>query len=92
MIEPLDAAALKQLLRVVLASGTLTFSGHALTEMEKDGLTTVDCTNVLRGGVPEPGEFEKGTWRYRLRTARISVVVALRSEQHVVVVTAWREK
>jgi hypothetical protein len=87
-----DAPALKQLLRSILVEGTLAFSGHALTEMAKDKLTTVDCTNVLRGGVAEPGEFEKGSWRYRVRTARISVVVALRSERHAVVVTAWREK
>jgi len=30
----------------------------ALEEMDKDGLTTVDCTNVLRGGVLELPEVE----------------------------------
>jgi hypothetical protein len=56
----------------------------------KDDLTTVDCENVLRGGVVRPGEFEHGTWRYRVETSRITVVVAFRSEGELVVVTAWR--
>jgi hypothetical protein len=61
-----------------------------LKEIAKDGLTTVDCVNVLRGGVPRPGEYESGSWRYRVETAKITVVVAFRSENEVVVVTAWR--
>jgi hypothetical protein len=60
--------------------------------MEKDGLTMVDCINVLRGGWVEPGERERGSWRYRVRTARICVVVAFRSESKLAIVTAWRER
>lgn len=44
--------------------------------MAKDDLTTVDCTNVLRGGIVEPGEWEKGSWRYRVHAQRMWVVVA----------------
>jgi hypothetical protein len=55
-------------------------------------LTAVDATNVLRGGVVEPGEFENGSWRYRIRTQRIYVVVSFRSETELRVVTAWRWK
>jgi len=90
--EPLDPDAAKKHIRAILASGEVTFSGHALDEMRKDNLTTVDCVNVLRGGVVEPGEFERGSWRYRVRTARMTFVVAFRSESRLVVVTAWREK
>jgi hypothetical protein len=53
-------------------------------------LTMVDVTNVLRGGVVDPAEFENGSWRYRVRTARIAVIVAFRSETELRVVTAWR--
>ena len=53
-------------------------------------LTIADCVNVLRGGVVEPGEFERGSLRYRVSTARLCVVVAFRSEEELVVVTAWR--
>ncbi len=68
----------------------MSFSKHALEEMANDDLTTVDCINVLRGGVVEPPEFERGSWRYRVRTARICVVVVFRSETALAVVTAWR--
>jgi len=65
-------------------------TGHALAEMRKDKLSTVDCTSVLRGGVVEPGELERGSWRYRVKTNTICVVMAFRSETELVVVTAWR--
>jgi hypothetical protein len=44
------------------------------------------------GAVTEPADLVKGTWRYRIHTNRLSVVVAFRSEQEVVIVTAWRNK
>jgi len=58
--------------------------------MAHDDLTLVDCINVLRGGVIEPGQLIHGTWRYPVRTTRICVVVAFRSESELTVVTAWR--
>ena len=58
--------------------------------MEADDLKAGDCLNVLRGGWVEPAELEAGTWRYRVATQRIVVVVAFRSETVLVVVTAWR--
>jgi hypothetical protein len=61
-----------------------------LDEMAADALDTVDCTNVLRGGVVDPPEWENGSWRYHVRTNRMCMVVALRSPTTLVVVTAWR--
>ena len=55
-------------------------------------MTMVDCANVLRGGFLEPAEWENGSWRYRVRTARMCVVIAFRSEREIVIVTAWRER
>ena len=46
---------------------------------------------VSRGGIVEPAEFESGSWRYRVRTARMCVV-AFRSETELRIVTAWRFK
>jgi hypothetical protein len=60
--------------------------------MAKDRITEDGALAVLRGGVIEPGELEHGSWRYRVRAARLFVVVALRSDATVVVVTAWRAK
>jgi hypothetical protein len=88
--EPLSPDAARTLIRSILQSGRFVYSPHAEEEMAKDGITTVDAVNVLRGGVVQPGEFERGTWRYRVRTARLTVVVAFRSETELVVVTAWR--
>lgn len=85
-----DAAKARKLLRAILASGTLTYSGHAKNEMAEDKLTTQDVANVLRAGVVEPSEFERGSWRHRVKTTAICAVVVLVSEQEAVVVTAWR--
>ena len=88
--EPLNEAQAKRLIRHILESGTVSLSDHALEELAKENMTTVDAVNVLRGGVVEPAEFERGSWRYRVRTQRMYVVVAFRSEKHLVIVTAWR--
>jgi hypothetical protein len=60
--------------------------------MKNDGLVEQDVRNVLWAGRYDGCDFENRTWRYRVRTARIVVVVALRNETIVVVVTGWREQ
>ena len=90
MDEPLAPEAARQLIREILRAGRFIYSKHAKEELLVARLTTVDCENVLRGGVVRPGEFENGSWRYRVETGRITVVVAFRSEHELVVVTAWR--
>lgn len=90
MDEPLLPAEVKRLIIQILASGTVSFTGHAYEEMGKDNLTELDVRNTLRGGVAQPGELISGTYRYRLATSRMAAVVAFRSDVWVVVVTAWR--
>lgn len=92
MTEPFDPPEVRKRVRSILDSGVVAPSSHALEEMGKDDLTMVDCINVLRGGWAEPGEWVNGTWRYRVRTARICVVIAFRSETKLAIVTAWRER
>ena len=83
----------RKLVSKILASGTVTFTHHAREELAKDDMTLNDAANVLAGGrMTEEGEQEHGTWRYRLHTQRMCVVVAFRSEAELVVVTAWRKK
>jgi len=89
--EPFDPDDAKRRIRDILKSGVVAASVHALEEMANDNLTMVDCVNVLRGGWVEPAEWERGSWRYRVWTARICVVVAFRSESELVIVTAWRK-
>jgi hypothetical protein len=90
LVEPLSTTEARRLIREIIETGSISVSKHAESELEQDGLTMVDATNVLRGGVVDPGEFENGSWRYRVRTARIAVIVAFRSEDELRVVTAWR--
>jgi hypothetical protein len=40
----------------------------------------------------EPAEFERGSWRHRVRQGKTYVVVTFRSETWTIVVTAWRTK
>ena len=91
--EPLSPVEAKQLIRKIIQTGKVELSAHARDEMKDDELgevTIVDAVNVLRGGVVQPGELEKGTYRYQVRTTRMSVIVAFRSRAHLVIVTAWR--
>ena len=90
--EPLGLEDAKRLIRRILQSGRFTYSKHAKEEMLADDLTTVDCENILRGGVVRPPDFEKASWRYRVETNRMAVVIAFRSSDELVVITAWREK
>jgi hypothetical protein len=92
MREPLNPPDARRRIREILVSGEVVSSRHATQEMANDGLTMVDCINVLRGGVVEPAEWEHGSWRYRVHTQRIWVVVAFRSETRLVIVTAWRTR
>lgn len=91
--EPLSAGAAKKLVLEILANGAVTYSRHAREEMADDDLAELDVTNVLRAGrMKMPAEFEHGSWRYRIETASMAVVIAFDSETHVIVVTAWRYK
>ncbi len=71
----------------------VSFTKHSLQEMQVDYLKTGDILNVFRGGkIYEDPEFENGSYRYRVQTSKITVVIAFRSPQSVIVVTAWRKK
>jgi len=89
--HPLSNDDAKRLIAQILKTGDVSFFNHALDEMANDGLTTVDAANVLRAGVVEFCEEVSRTWRYRVRTSRMTFVVAFRSEHALTVVTAWRK-
>ena len=88
--EPLTPHATKRWIRSVLDEGKVIPSKHARQEMAKDKLDLSDCLNVLRAGTCEPGENENGSWRYRVATSRMCVVVARLSDTELMIVTAWR--
>jgi hypothetical protein len=88
--EPLCPAEARVLLRTILATGEVIFTNHALDEMAQDGISQAEAIGVLRSGVVEPAEFERGSWRYRVRAHLTYVVASFRSDAAAVVVTAWR--
>ncbi len=92
LAEPLAPTDARTMIQAILARGTVVFSSHAQEEMTADGIDRATVLFVLRGGVVEPAELERGSWRYRVRAARVFVVVAFRSKAKLVVVTAWRVK
>jgi hypothetical protein len=88
--DPLSPTEAKRRLLDILEEGAMRVSGHARRELANDTMTVQDVENILRGGTVEPPEWENGSWRYRVRTARMVAVVAFESEAELVVVTAWR--
>lgn len=88
--EPLKPDTARAQIRAILEGGSVAWRQHALDEMKKDNISTLDAVGALRSGVVQPPDFEKGTWRYRVQSGRLTVVVAFRSQSELVVVTAWR--
>jgi hypothetical protein len=92
MKGPLEPGRVKSLLVALLEDGTVEYSPHARKEMAADNITEGEVMGVLKGGVVEPGEQERGTWRYRVRRSKVYVVITFRTESWTVVVTAWRAR
>lgn len=92
MDEPLRPDDARRLIGNILRTGSVFLGRHAKKAMADDNLIQQDCLDVLRGGVVDPGELERGAWRYRVRTKNVTVVVAFNSEAELAVVTVWRNK
>lgn|SRR6266446_3928094 len=90
-VEPIKPDEAKRLILEILKSGRFTYSRHCKEEMLADTTTTLDCENILRGGVVRPGEYENGSWRYKVETDRMAVVICFRSKTELALVTAWRK-
>jgi hypothetical protein len=94
--KPLSPAAARRLIQAILEEGhALSFTDHALGELEDDEMNMVDVTNVLRCcrvvDAAEP-HVKTGAWTYRVHTERMCVVVEFPSATKIRIVTGWREK
>lgn len=75
-----------------ISEGQVSFSRHARERMAERNLIENDVVNVLRCGLINEEPEQRGkTWRYKVETGRMSVIVGLRSTTEVTVVSAWRE-
>ena len=93
MEQPVDSSKARKLLRTILNEGEVTYAQpHALERLEQRSISRLDCVNVMRGGIVEEAEFDKGGWRHRVSTAKFTVVIEFLDEDEVLVVTAWRNQ
>lgn len=70
----------------------ISFTKHAREQMRERDLKSGDVLNVLKvGKIFSAPEYENGSFRYRVQTKKITVVVAFKKPNRVVVVTAWRD-
>jgi hypothetical protein len=90
MEEPLSGVDALKLIKSILGISALTLSKHAIARLSERRMNVVDVTNVLMGGRVDSIDLEDGSWRYRVSTPHMSVVVAFRSETEMRVVTGWR--
>jgi hypothetical protein len=88
-LTPSDARALA---RTIAVDGVVEFSAHALEEMRNDALESTDCLNLIRAGVFQPPELEKGEWRYRVASSAMCLVITFRSRDRLRIITAWRKQ
>lgn len=89
--EPLKPHEAKKLIHSILKDGSISYSRpHAIERLQKHGMSTVDCLNVLRGGSVEEAEYENGEWRYRVHTGKMTAVVRFEDDTELMIVTAWR--
>src|SRR5260370_41169519 len=96
--EPLDPGDARKAIISIRLNGEVSWdsspNSHFQKEMAADGLTILDCMNVLRGGTVDPAEWndQYEEFRYRVHTSRICVVVSFISEVELFIVTTWRKK
>jgi len=86
-----DALALVQ---SILQDGMLAHSESLKGELASNRMTMLDVNNVLRlGTVREEGTFHalSGTYRYKVETDRMCVVVVFGDENEMQVITGWRK-
>jgi len=96
-ISRLDKNHARKLLVRILDSVNpiIVFSRHSLEEIEKDDLTTSDVLNVLKSSdsAIDNGEIHNGSWRYRVSTRFIVIVISyFETGEGIVIVTAWDKR
>ena len=76
--------------------GNIYFSRHSIQELRNDSLSTIDALNLLKSHdskIHDEGELINGSFRYRLETSNILLVVAFREDgKGLTVITAWDKR
>lgn len=89
---PPSAASARATIRTALATGNYELWDHLIDRAEQRDMNNLDVISVLRSGaVEEPPDLVHGSWRFRVNTPKMTVVVALTSTNSIAVITAWRK-
>ena len=88
-----DREAARKLVRTIAGRGRVVLTGHARNRLRDRNLTTQDVLMLLLGGWVERVERgTRGELRFVVCNARTTVVIVPRSEDELVVLTAWRNE
>lgn len=72
----------------------IVFSGHALKELKNDDLDRMDAINVIMSPsakISKEPEYANGSWRYRIETKNICVVITfVEKPSGIIVVTVFK--
>jgi len=94
ILSRLNRVQARKLLSEILNADTnaISLSKHCRKELAHDNLTTVDLLNVLKAGLiyTDP-ELVNGTYRYRVETEKIIVVITFMHQNCIRCITAWRK-
>lgn len=88
--------ALKKIRELLKSHCDVLFTGHAIQELKNDGLDRTDALNVLHtesARITDEPELINDSWRYRIGTNAIIVVVAFMiNSKGLIVITVFKIK
>jgi hypothetical protein len=84
----------RKLISRLMIEGKVRFLNHAFDRMKERNVSIQDAINVLESPdskILQEGEFERGSWRYRLCTNRLVLAVGFTSDgSEIIVLTVMR--
>lgn len=90
----LDKNKARKLSLELCKKSKIIFSKHSLKELINDDLDRMDAINVIMSPsakIIKSPEFENGSWRYRVETNKICVVITFTEKPSgIIVVTVFR--
>lgn len=72
----------------------VTITKHAIEELTKDGFSADDAISMLESTearILKEAEYENGSYRYRVETDEMCLIIVFDSERELTVITGWRK-
>jgi hypothetical protein len=89
---PLAPREASELARRILERGRVVVTRHARTRMKERNLSLTDVENTIRCGAvrAKPESTALGMFKYKFETNRMAAIVMFRSEEELLIWTAFR--